>query len=102
MWLTIFMQSSLFDKYKVQVTSKKQERGELLLQLMEPINVSRACNGYVKVSIARMGQLVSHIKTEDLYYLLSICKDAGNRNKNYHVGFSKMFYWSIKPKQNEN
>lgn len=95
------MQLDLFTKYQLQTKSKETERGELLKQFMEPINISRVSNKYQQVTIARMGMLVSHIPTKDLYYLLSICKDAGNRNKNYHIGFSKMFYWSIKPKQDE-
>lgn len=95
------MELNLFTKYQLATKSKETERGELLKEFMEPINISRKSNKYQPVTIARMGMLVSHIPTPDLYYLLSVCKDAGNRNKNYHTGFSKMFYWSIKPKQDE-
>lgn len=92
------MQSSLFDKYKVQVKDSRTERGELLKQFLEQINMSRLGTHYKQVSIAKIGMDVAHIPTKDLYYLLSICKDAGTRAKRYDQGFAKMFYWSIKVK----
>lgn len=90
------MQAELFTKYQLPVKSNKTERGELLVQFLEIINMSRTCNKYKPITIARVGMLVSHIPTKDLYYLLSVCKDAGTRAKRYDEGFAKMFYWSIK------
>lgn len=92
------------DKYKklCELTTKAvekshaTERGELLTSFMEKININRISNKFKPVTIARIGQLVAHIPTKDLYYLKSICEDSGNRSKNYHASYSKTFYWSLK------
>lgn len=100
------MELSLFEKYNRanELTTKivkKQERGELLLEFLEQINISRLNTKYKPVSIAKLALDVSHIPTPDLYYLLSICKDAGRRSKRYDQGFAKCFYYSIKVKNDK-
>jgi hypothetical protein len=90
------------DRFKVAselttlAVNRQTERGELLKQFLEQINLSRIGSHYKPVSIAKIGMDVAHIETKDLYYLLSTCKDAGNRAKRYDSGFAKMFYWSIR------
>lgn len=94
------MQVSLFDKYQTQTPSKATERGELLKEIMEVINLTRSQSGiYKPLTIARMGMLVAHIPVEDIYYLLSVCKDAGNRAPHYATGFSKCFFYQIRPQK---
>lgn len=79
--------------------SHKQERGEIIKELMDTININRVSNKFTPLTFPRMGVLLpKEIPTKDLYALLSKCKDAGNRSKNYHESFSKMFYWTIKTK----
>lgn len=98
------MQIELFDKYKVGTNlitecvkkSRETERGELLKYFQENININRISNKYKPVTISRIGMLLSHLNIPELYFLKSTCNDAGNRSKNYHESFSKMFYWSIK------
>ena len=95
----------LLEKYKLASSileksiDRRTERGELLKQFLEPININRVSNKFKPVTIARISMLLpKEIPTNDLYYLLSVCKDAGNRSKNYNEGFSKKFYWEIKKK----
>lgn len=101
------MELSLFDKYKQgekfidKVISRETERGELLKQFQEVINMSRLGTSYKPVTIAKIGLDVAHIPTKDLYYLLSICKDSGKRSKRYDSGFSKCFYYQIKVKKDD-
>lgn len=79
--------------------SHATERGELLKQFLEVININRVSNKFKPITYARISMLLpKEIPTKDLYSLLSQCKDAGNRGKNYHESFSKTFYWLIKAK----
>lgn len=94
------MQVSLFDKYQTQTPSKATERGELLKDMMEVINLTRSMSGiYKPLTMARMGMLVAHIPVEDLYYLKSVCTDSGNRAPHFATGFSKRFFFEIKPQK---
>lgn len=95
------------DKYKqlCNLTTKAvekshaTERGEIIKEIMETLNINRAKNKFSPLTFPRMGLLLpKEIPTKDLYSLLSQCKDAGNRGKNYHESFSKTFYWLIKAK----
>ena len=45
---------------------------------------------------ARIGMLLAHIPTKDLYYFISTCKDTLNRRG--QVAMQKHFFWSIKSK----
>ena len=91
------MDQSLFAKYQLATTTRKTERGELLKEFMENINIARKGTPYKPLSITRVSMyLPKEIPTKDLYTLLSKCKDAGNRSKNYHQGFSKCFFYEIK------
>jgi hypothetical protein len=99
------------DKYKrlCELTTKavekshSSERGELLKQFLEPININRVSNKFKPITIARISMLLpKEIPTSDLYYLLSVCTDAGRRGKNYHESFSKKFYWEVKSKKNDS
>lgn len=86
----------LGSELNTKMVNRETERGELLKQFLEQINMSRIGSKYKPVSIAKIGMDLAHIETKDLYYLLSICKDAGNRAKRFDTGFAKMFYWSIR------
>lgn len=97
---------NLLEKYKLASSileksiDRRTERGEILKELLEPININRVSNKFKPMSIARISMLLpKEIPTKDLYFLLSVCKDAGKRAKNYHEGFSKKFYWEIKAKK---
>jgi hypothetical protein len=71
--------------------ARQTERGELMKYFLEHINPSRLRDGLPPVSMGRMGKLLQKIPTKDLYYLKSVCDDAGN--------FSKKFWWEINPKK---
>jgi len=92
------------EKYKLacdlntKAVSRITERGELLKFFLEHLNINRVSNKYKPMTIARVGQLLSHLDLDAIYFLKSTCVDAGNRGKNFHESFSKMFYWSIKVK----
>lgn len=80
--------------------SHASERGELLDKFWETLNRNRLGTKFKVLSKARVGQLISHIPTKDLYYFYSICNDAGNRSPVYAQGFSKRFYYELKTKNN--
>ena len=86
------------DKFKLKVITRSTERGELLKDFMYPINEARKGTKYKPLSIARIGMYLAHIETKDLYYLRSVCLDAANRSNNYYQGFSKKFFYEIKPR----
>lgn len=100
------MNTALFDKYRVSELTTKAvkatERGELLREMMEVVNLTRSQSGiYKPLTMARMGVLVAHLQIPDLYYLLSICKDAGNRAPHYATGFSKCFFYQIRAQKDK-
>jgi hypothetical protein len=97
------MDANLFRRYVEPATpSRATERGELLKEFMDTINISRKGTKYPLMNIQTIGVLVGKIPTPDLYFLLSICKDAGKRHKKgYSDGFSMKFFYEIKPKVDE-
>lgn len=86
-----------------KAVNRKTERGELLKEFMENINVARLGSPFKPLSMARIASLLAHIPTSDLYYLLSVCKASGDRNKaKYHQSFSKKFFYELKCQQKRN
>lgn len=92
------MQLDLFTKYQLQTKSNITERGELMKELLETINQTRT-GTFKPISMARMGMILQGIPTDALYALLSKCKDSGNRAPHYATGFSKRFWFEIKPQK---
>ncbi len=89
-------------EFKTYVKSRATERGDLLKEFMEAINISRKGTKFKKVGMGYVASKVGHIKKiEDLYYFASVCRDAGNRNRNgdYYNGFCKRFFWELRPKE---
>ena len=76
------------------ITGKKEratERGELMQYFLQALNRSRAQDGISPLTMPRMGRILQAIPTKDLYYLKSVCDQAGN--------FSKKFWWEVNPKK---
>lgn len=89
---------SLFgSKYQMPQPAPKQdrrtERGELMRQFMAYLNPERAAKRMPPLSFPRMGKILQQIPTQDLYYLLRVCKDSKN--------FSARFWWELDPKKHE-
>ena len=90
------------DKYKqlCNLTTKAvekshaTERGSLLEEIVTYINNERINTKFKPTTIRAVAVLLSHIPTKDLYGVISMSKDAKNRNGS----FSKYFYWSLKTK----
>ena len=90
------------DKYKqlCNLTTKAvekshaTERGELLTEIVTYINNERINTKFKPTTIRAVAVLLSHIPTKDLYGVISMSKDAKNRNGS----FSKYFYLSLKTK----
>jgi hypothetical protein len=88
--------NSLLEKYTLATKTKATERGELMKEIMDNLNVSRK-GKFALLTLPRMGKLLEGIPTDALYPLISKCKDAGNRSNNYSASYSKTFYWEIRP-----
>lgn len=69
------------------------ERASLIGTLTDTLNLDRDGKKYKKLTYARIGTLLAHIPTKDLYYLKRVCEDSKN--------FSKKFWWEINPKKHE-
>lgn len=87
------------DKYtsflKSQKTSKKTERGDLLEKFLQKVNNERKGTKYKPMTMKLLAIKLSHVKTADLYYLDSVCKDYENRSGSY----SKCLFGSLKVKE---
>ena len=71
--------------------NRKTERGELMRFFLRHLNYSRAHDGLIPITMARLGHILEGIPTKDLYYLQSVCSRAKS--------FSKKFWWEIDPKK---
>lgn len=105
------MDTSLFSKYQLVKKTKETEYGELLTEFQEQINLGRLGTKHLPMNKARIGVCLKRFKKlkgvtdeknyQPIYILLSECKDAGNRavkrNEKYCDGFSKKFFFEIKP-----
>ena len=98
------MEVSLFARYQQPLCkSKETERGELMKELMDNLNISRVQGKYKPLTMPRMCKLLEKIPTDALYALVSKCKDAGERAgkrtppEKYHDCYSKRFYFEIRP-----
>ncbi len=69
------------------------ERGELMRYFCTMLNVTRARDGLIPITMGRMGKILENIPTKDLYYLKRVCSDSQN--------FSKKFWWELDPKKHE-
>lgn len=76
---------------------KQTERGELMRFFLERLNAARAKDGLGPLTMPRMGRVLVAIPTKDLYFLKSICEDAGARGG--PNAFSKKFWWEVNPKK---
>jgi hypothetical protein len=74
---------------------RRTERGELLKYFRNKINAGRLGTKYKPLSMGYFAMRLSYMSVPDLYHLKSICDDAQRRGG----GFSKMFFWAIKPQE---
>lgn len=81
----------VFELPKTKITNERQF---LLSQFVEEINKERIGTKYKSVTGRGVAMKLAHLKTRDLPYLMSICRDAKNRRGS----FSKCFFGSLKVK----
>lgn len=95
------MELSLFQKYQEPIVTKKISKRSLIIEeFVNEINKERPCTYIKNGKKVRLGKIsgrtvaikLSHLKEDDLFYFLSVCKDYKNRNGS----FSKRFFGSIK------
>lgn len=80
----------LLKDYRV-IRTKKTERGELLKEFMNCVNMERT-EKFPQIHFSRIAFLLQHLSTSDLYAFLSMCKDRQKVNGS----FSKFFWWALK------
>lgn len=88
------MDAALFQKYQLPTKTRNTERGSLIEEMTNAINLERVGTKYKPLSLRAVAVKVGHIETKDLYYLKSICMDSKNRCGS----FSKCFFGSLKTK----
>jgi len=91
------------DKKEVK-KDRRTEYGEMLKEIVDTLNISRISNKYQPMSYGRVGKDLKKVgitEYRDIYYLLSICRDAGRRDKRYDAGFAKCYYGHIRKKELE-
>lgn len=91
----ISMEKIDFNSYIVKKQEKPySERASIVKEFIEILNNSRK-PPFKPLTPARIGMLLSPIKTKDLYSFLADCKNAKN--------FSSYFWWSCdKSKHNQS
>jgi len=67
------------------------ERSSVIEEFVEAINLERG-KKYGKIKAKVIAIKLSHLKLQELYWFLSVCKDYKNRNGS----FSKCFWGSLK------
>lgn len=76
-----------FEKnYQIPSLKKTSERAELLKFFVENLTDPKG----KKYRPAYLGMRLSHLKVEDLYYLISECKDRINRKENW-----QKYFWGV-------
>ena len=88
---------SLFDIIKEKQQIKQgatSERASVIQQFTEEINQEREGTKYKLLTGKVIAIKLSHLKLQDLYTFLSLCRDYKNRQKS----FSKYFFGALKVK----
>ena len=86
---------SLFDIIKEKQQIKQgatSERASVIQQFTEEINQEREGTKYKLLTGKVIAIKLSHLKLQDLYTFLSLCRDYKNRQKS----FSKYFFGALK------
>jgi hypothetical protein len=93
------LDTSLFTKYTAPVKSRDTERGNLMKEFMDNLNVTRK-GKFSPLSMSRMGLILEGIPTDALYVLKSKCTQEATRTpKKYFETYSKVFWFEIRPKK---
>lgn len=81
---------SISQSLQIQKPKFRNERDEVLSQIIDGVNKNRAADGFEELKPSFIAYKTSHLKVPDLYYLLSICKQSDN--------FSRTFFGCLKVK----
>ena len=87
------MQKLDFTKYKTPELLKKEkrsERGDFITEFTNRINAERKGTKYKPITTRGVAVKLGKIPTEDLYYLMNICKQGKS--------FGQVFFGSLKVK----
>jgi hypothetical protein len=78
------------EAYKQPVLKKERtsERAEILREILSTLNRERIGSPYPQMKPVQLAVKISHIPTEDLYFLVKSCQQSSN--------FSKCFWGSLK------
>lgn len=85
-------QIALFNLTVSPEIKRTSERAETIKEFVDAINAERVNTKFKKISPRLVAIKLAHLKQEDLYYFLSVCKDYRVRNGS----FSKAFFGMLK------
>lgn len=72
------------ERYTKPTTKANSERAELLEKFLNRLNPPRVEAGYKPLSAARLGMMLAHVPTEDLYPFYRECEQAKSFGKLFH------------------
>ena len=79
-------------RFQVVKGNRGSQRAELIEKFLERVTATRQANGFRAISPARMGKMLAHIPTDQLYPFYRDCERARS--------FTAYFHWSLKPDGN--
>lgn len=80
------------ERFSVIKGNRGSARGEMLDKFLARLNPGRVAGGYKPLTHARIGKMLAHIPTDDLYAFYQLCERSD-------LPFGAFFHWSLKPKK---
>lgn len=80
------MEKLSFDlaRYNTPTTKANNQRAELVEKFLQRLNPGREQAGFKPYTPARLGMMLAHIPTEDLYPFYRQCEQAKHFSKFFH------------------
>lgn len=77
-------------RYQQPRSKATSERAELIEKFLSRLNPPRIADGFKPLTPARLGAMLAHVPTEDLWPFYRSCEQANS--------FSRFFHWSLRPR----
>jgi len=87
---SMFDKSDAFsmDRFQKPTTKANSERAEMLEKFLTKMNPDRIASGYKPITPARIGVMLAHVPTSDLFPFFKECEQAKS--------FGALFHWKLR------